>query len=67
MQSSGADFVTLAGDHHAGLKLTLQAASAGDISMYFGKGVTQQEQVIFANYIHAHLGETCEQAVRLGH
>ena len=31
------------------------------------KDVTQQEQVIFANYLHAHLGETCEQAVRLRH
>ena len=28
--------------------------------MDFGKGVTQQEQVIFANYFHAHRGETCE-------
>jgi hypothetical protein len=31
----------------------------GDISVYFGKGVTQHEQVIFANYIHAHLEGTC--------
>ena len=41
------------------------AASDGDISVYFGKGVTQQEQVIFANYIHAHLEGTCENALRL--
>ena len=62
-----ADFVTLTGDHQMGIKLTRETASTGDISVYFGKGVTQEEQVIFANYIHAHLGETCELAVRLRH
>ncbi len=60
-----ADFVTLAGDHHMGIKLTRETASNGDISVYFGKGVTQQKQVIFANYIHAHLEGTCENALRL--
>ncbi len=35
--------------------------------MHFGKSVTHQELVIFANYIRAHLGERCEQAVRLRH
>ena len=49
-----ADFVTLADDHHMGIKLTRETASNGDISVYFGKDVPQQEQVIFANYIHAH-------------
>ena len=49
-----ADFVTLAGDHHLDLKLTRESGSDGDISVYFGKGVPQQEQVIFANCIHAH-------------
>ena len=62
-----ADFVTLADDHHMGIKLTRETASDGDISVYFGKGVTQQEQVIFANYIHAHLEGTCENAQRLRH
>ena len=62
-----ADFATLAGDHHMGIKLTRETASNGDISVYFGKGVTQEEQVIFANYIHAHLHRTCEQAQRLRH
>jgi hypothetical protein len=62
-----ADFVTLAGDHHMGLKLTRESGSDGDISVYFGQGVTQQEQVIFANYIHAHLQTSCEQAQRLRH
>jgi small GTP-binding protein len=62
-----ADFVTLADDHHMGIKLTRESGSDGDISVYFGKGVTQQEQVIFANYIHAHLEGTCENARRLRH
>ncbi len=55
-----ADFVTLAGEHHMGIKLTRESGSQGDISVYFGKGVAQQEQVIFANYIHGHLEGTCE-------
>lgn len=62
-----ANFVTLDGDHHMGLKLTRESGSDGDISVYFGKGVTQEEQVIFANYIHAHLQTSCEQAQRLRH
>jgi len=59
------DFVTLAGDHHMGLKLTRESGSDGEISVYFGQGVTTEEQVIFANYIHAHLEGTSEQALRL--
>ncbi len=62
-----ADFVTLEGDRHMGLKLTRESGSDGIISIYFGKGVTQQEQVIFANYIHAHLQTSCEQSQRLRH
>ncbi|HMG05762.1 MAG TPA: TIR domain-containing protein, partial [Chthoniobacterales bacterium] len=62
-----ADFVTLAGDHHMGLKLTRASGSDGEISVYFSKGVTEQEQVIFANYIHAHLQTYGEQAQRLRH
>ena len=62
-----ADFVTLADDHHMGIKLTRETASDGDISVYFGKGVTQQEQVIFANYIHAYLEGTRENALQLRH
>jgi hypothetical protein len=37
---NAADFVTLAGDHHMGIKLTRESGSDGDISVYFGKGVT---------------------------
>jgi small GTP-binding protein len=62
-----ADFVTLAGAHQMGIKLTRDSGSDGNISVYFGKGVTEQEQVIFANYIHAHLAGTCEQVIRLRH
>ena len=62
-----ADFVTLIGDHHMGIKLTRESSSDGSVSVYFGKGVTEQEQVIFANYIHGHLERACEQAVRLRH
>jgi small GTP-binding protein len=60
-----ADFVTLAGDHHMGIKLTRASGSDGDISVYFGEGVKEGEQVIFANYIHAHLLSHCEKAQRL--
>jgi small GTP-binding protein len=60
-----ADFVTLVGDHHMGIKLTRESGADGNISVYFGKGVTEGEQVIFANYIHAHLLERCEKAQRL--
>ncbi|NTV46074.1 MAG: hypothetical protein HGB11_06045 [Chlorobiales bacterium] len=62
-----ADFETLDGKHHMGVKLTRVAADIGDISVYFGLGVTKQEQVIFANYIHNHLKDKCEQVQRLRH
>jgi small GTP-binding protein len=60
-----ADFETLGGAHHMGIKLTREAAGSGDISIYFAPGVTKQEQVIFANYIHAHLQNQSEKAERL--
>jgi hypothetical protein len=62
-----ADFVTLTDDHHMGIKLTRETASDGDISVYFGKGVKEESQVIFANYIHNHLEATCEHTLRLRH
>ncbi len=62
-----ADFATLAGDHHMGIKLTREAANIGEISVYFAPGVTTQEQVIFANYIHAHLEGYSEKVQRLRH
>ncbi len=60
-----ADFATLAGAHHMGIKLTRAAASHGDISVYFAPGVTKEEQVIFASYIHKHLQDKCEKVQRL--
>jgi WD40 repeat protein len=60
-----ADFDTLDGGHRMGIKLTRESASSGEISVYFGPGVTQEEQVIFANYIHAHLACGSEQVQRL--
>jgi len=62
-----ADFVTLTGDHHMGIKLNRESGSAGEINVYFGKGVTEEAQVIFANYIHGHLEVACEEALRLRH
>ena len=62
-----ADFVTLVAKRHMGIKLTRESGSEGTISVYFGRGVTEKEQVIFANYIHAHLNGMCEYAVRLRH
>ena len=60
-----ADFDTLDGGHRMGVKLTRESAGSGEISVYFGPGVTQSEQVIFANYIHAHLAGGSEQVRRL--
>ena len=63
-----ADFETLAGAHHMGVKLTREAAGRGTLSVYFAPGVTEQEQAIFANYIHAHLEPPrSEKVERLRH
>ncbi|MBK5274469.1 MAG: TIR domain-containing protein [Desulfuromonadales bacterium] len=60
-----ADFDTLTGAHRLGIKLVRESADSGEISVYFGPSVTKQEQVIFANYIHAHLQDRCIQVERL--
>jgi small GTP-binding protein len=60
-----ADFDTLQAGHRMGVKLTRESAGCGEISVYFGPGVSQQEQVIFANYIHAHLEPCSEKVQRL--
>ena len=59
-----ADFVTLEGDHHMGIKLRRLSGCDGEISIYFGPGVSTDNQVIFANYIHAHLHGACEEEPR---
>ena len=60
-----ADFDTLDGAHRMGIKLGRESAGSGHISVYFGPGVTDEERVIFANYIHAHLVDKSEQVQRL--
>ena len=62
-----ADFRTLSGDRRLGIKLARDSASRGEISVYFGPGVTEPEQVIFANYIHGHLHGRSDQVQRLRH
>ena len=61
-----ADFRTL-GSHQLGIKLTRDSASRGEINIYFGPGVTEPEQVIFANYIDGHLHARSERVQRLRH
>jgi len=63
-----ADFETLNGGFRMGIKLRRKAAGSGEISVYFAPRVTRQEQVIFANYIHAHLEPPrSERVQRLRH
>ena len=62
-----ADFDTLADACRMGVKLMRNSSGAGEIMVYFGPGVTQGEQIIFANYIHAHLDSCCEDVKRLRH
>jgi len=62
-----ADFETLEGGHRMGVKLTRANASSGEFSAYFGVGVTSEEQVIFANYIHGHLQRNGKSVRRLRH
>jgi len=64
---NAADFATLSGGLHMGVKLTREAVESGEIGVYFEAGVAIQDQVIFANYIHAHLQNQSEQADRLRH
>lgn len=62
-----ADFVTLTARRHMGVKLVRQSAVEGEISVYFGEGVSSEEQVIFAQYIHSHLQQAGETSQRLRH
>jgi hypothetical protein len=52
-----ADFETLADKWTMGLKLLRTDDGRGTLLVHFGRDVTPQEQVIFANYIHGHLVE----------
>jgi WD40 repeat protein len=62
-----ADFMTLVGSHHMGITLTRDAAAKGTIGVYFAPGVTKQEQVIFATYLHSHLDAKSDRVLRLRH
>lgn len=50
-----ADFDTLVDGHRMGIKLMRESATSGEISVYFSPKVSMNDQVVFANYIHAHL------------
>lgn len=60
-----ADFLTLAGRHRMGVKLARQSAGSGQISIYFSSDVPQNDQIIFANYIHHHLQSGSEKVTRM--
>ena len=52
-----AEFETLEERRTMGIKLVREDDGRGTLLVHFGKGVSQQEQVIFANYIHEHLNQ----------
>ena len=60
-----ADFETLADHGTMGIKLLRNDDGQGTVLVHFSKNVTQQEQVIFANYIHNHLVEKATDVQRL--
>jgi small GTP-binding protein len=60
-----ADFQTLADLQTMGVKLLREDDGRGRLLVHFGRNVTPQEQVIFANYIHEHLLERATETQRL--
>jgi small GTP-binding protein len=58
-----ADFETLAEGKIVGIKLVRGEDGRGDLLAHHAKGVTGQEQVIFASYIHEHLSEKSTEEV----
>jgi small GTP-binding protein len=58
-----ADFETLADGKIVGIKLSRREDGRGEILAHHAPGVTGQEQVIFASYIHEHLGEKSTEEV----
>jgi hypothetical protein len=59
-----ADFETLADHRTMGIKLLRNDNGCGTLLVHFGRDVTQQEQIIFANYIHDHLFERATEPQR---
>ena len=58
-----ADFATLAEGRIVGIKLVRREDGRGELLAHHAKGVTGQEQVIFASYIHEHLREKSTEEV----
>ena len=61
-----ADFRTLTG-RKLGIKLTRRAEGAGDLEVYFDRGIPVEEKIIFSRYIHEHLLQKGKNVVRLRH
>lgn len=60
-----ADFETLADHRVVSIRLLYGDDGLANLLIHFGAGVTLQEQVIFASYVHQHLNEKAEQTQRL--
>ena len=58
-----ADFETLADNKTVGIKLIRGEDGRGELLAHHARGVTGQEQVIFASYIHEHLSEKSTEEV----
>ncbi|MFI5397177.1 MAG: TIR domain-containing protein [Candidatus Binatia bacterium] len=58
-----ADFETLAEGRIVGIKLVRREDGRGELLAHHARGVSGQEQVIFASYIHEHLSETSTEEV----
>ena len=58
-----ADFETLAKGKVVGVKLLRSEDGRGELLAHYTRGVSGEEQVIFANYIHEHLREKATEDV----
>jgi hypothetical protein len=58
-----ADFGTLVNGRTFGIKLVRREDGRGDLLAHHSNGVSDQERVIFANYIHQHLSEKSTEEV----
>ena len=61
-----ADFKTLGGKQLV-IKLTRKAEGAGELDVYFDPLIADEQKIIFARYVHEHLGEKAQEVVRLRH
>jgi small GTP-binding protein len=58
-----ADFGTLADGKVVGVKLVRREDGRGELLAHHAPGVTRQEEVIFASYVHGHLSEKSTEEV----